>query len=129
VLQNLVSNAVKYSPDGGPITVSIDRVDGRAHLVVQDQGIGIPQAGLDLVFQRFYRASNVEAPSANVEARPITGMGIGLFVVKEIVTLHGGTVEVTSVEGEGSTSSVRLPLGESMEDHEAQAVSSTLSTP
>jgi signal transduction histidine kinase len=79
-----------------------------AWIEVTEQGIGIPQTALPQLFQRFYRA-------ANAEAQHITGMGIGLYVVKEIVELHGGTVAVESIEGSGSTFSVCLPLHEQVE--------------
>jgi signal transduction histidine kinase len=72
---------------------------------VQDRGIGIPEAALPQLFERFYRAENVQ--SANV-----SGLGIGLFVVKEIVHLHGGEITVKSTEGQGSTFTVCFPLDE-----------------
>lgn len=103
VIQNLISNAVKYSPHGGPVTVQLEQRDWYAWVSVTDQGIGIPRASLARLFQRFYRAENADQ-------RRISGMGIGLYVVKEIVDLHGGTVGVTSTEGEGSTFTVCLPL-------------------
>ena len=103
VVQNLISNAIKYSPQGGPITVVVIRRSDNVYISVSDRGIGIPAEDLPNLFGRFYRARNVEA-------QHISGMGIGLFVVKQIVTLHGGTVEVTSTEGEGSTFTISLPL-------------------
>lgn len=106
VLQNLLSNAVKYSPNGGPIDVQIARCDDMAIVVVADRGIGIPQAALPYLFQRFFRAPNAED-------QQIDGIGLGLAVVKEIVTLHGGTVAVASEEGRGSTFTLALPLSES----------------
>jgi len=104
VLQNLVTNAVKYSPHGGPIVIQAEQHDQQAHLLVTDVGIGIPLKDQPHLFQRFYRASNAETQF-------ISGMGIGLSVVKEIVTLHGGTIAVDSGEGQGSTFVVCLPLG------------------
>jgi signal transduction histidine kinase len=103
VVQNLVQNAAKYSPAGGPITVELAAEDGSARLAVTDRGIGIPAAAIPQLFQRFYRAPNVET-------HQIAGMGVGLFVVREIVGLHGGAVDVQSTEGAGSTFTVRLPL-------------------
>lgn len=105
VLQNLLSNAVKYSPHGGPIDMQIARRDNLAMVVVSDQGIGIPQAAMPYLFQRFFRASNAED-------QQVDGIGLGLAVVKEIVTLHGGTVAVASEEGRGSTFTISLPLSE-----------------
>lgn len=103
VLQNLLSNALKYSPNGGPIDVQLARCDDMAMVVVADQGIGIPQSALPHLFQRFFRAPNAE---------DLDGIGLGLSVVKEIVTLHGGTVAVASEEGRGSTFTIALPLFE-----------------
>jgi signal transduction histidine kinase len=102
VLQNLIGNAVKYSLQGGVVQVQVVRRDNRACMSVSDQGMGIPAEDIPHLFERFYRASNID------EER-ITGMGIGLYIVKEIVTLHGGSVEVESVLGTGSTFTVCLP--------------------
>jgi PAS domain S-box-containing protein len=103
VLQNLIQNAFKYSPPGSAVLVRIRRQGAYAQIDVVDRGMGIPESALPQLFQRFYRASNVDE-------RQISGMGIGLYVVKEIVLLHDGTVGVESVEGQGSTFTVRLPL-------------------
>jgi signal transduction histidine kinase len=108
VLQNLIQNAIKYSPAGGPVTVRVEQRDRMACVAVSDQGIGIPQDALPRLFQRFYRA-------ANVDAGGIKGLGIGLYVVKEIVTLHGGAVTLDSVEGIGSTFTICLPLAHASE--------------
>jgi len=103
VLQNLIGNAVKYSFQGGVVQVQVARRDNRACMSVSDQGIGIPAEDIPHLFERFYRASNIDEEH-------ITGMGIGLYIVKEIVTLHGGSVDVESVLGTGSTFTVCLPL-------------------
>ena len=106
VLHNLLQNAIKYSPDGGLITVAVEQ---RAHMVcvaVTDQGIGIPPSALPRLFERFYCA-------AQVDTGGIGGLGIGLYVVKEILTLHGGTITVTSTEGIGSIFMIGLPLAHS----------------
>jgi signal transduction histidine kinase len=103
VVQNLIGNAVKYSPAGGPIDVRLATDGDWAELQVVDRGLGIPAAALPHLFQQFYRAPNVDTQA-------ISGMGIGLFVIHEIVTQHGGTVAAASVEGHGSTFTVRLPL-------------------
>ncbi len=102
VVLNLLENAVKYSPLGGRISVDLAREGGEARLSVTDTGMGMPAAALPHLFTRFYRASNAEDAH-------ISGMGIGLFVVREIVTLHGGRVAAASEEGAGSTFSVWLP--------------------
>lgn len=103
VIQNLISNAIKYSPMGGPIDVLVERCGDQACVSVKDCGLGIPQGAQASLFQRFYRAPNVEA-------QHIGGMGLGLHVVKEIVALHNGTVHVTSTEGQGSTFTVCFPV-------------------
>jgi PAS domain S-box-containing protein len=103
VLQNLLSNAVKYSPHGGPIRVQVERQSQAVCLAVADQGIGIPQADLPRLFQRFYRADNVDP-------QQISGMGIGLYVVRAIVELHGGQVDAESPEAGGSIFTIRLPM-------------------
>jgi PAS domain S-box-containing protein len=103
VVQNLLQNAVKYSPQGGNVTVSMAREGSDAVFSVSDQGVGIPAAAIPQLFTRFYRAPNVEAMH-------ISGTGIGLYVVREIVNRHHGTIEVESAEGHGSTFRVRLPL-------------------
>jgi signal transduction histidine kinase len=101
-LQNLLQNAIKYSPGGGQITVCVEHQGGHVALIVRDQGIGIPAAAQAELFQRFYRAENATAAK-------IKGMGVGLYVVNEIVTLLGGTVEVSSVEGAGAAFTMRFP--------------------
>jgi signal transduction histidine kinase len=106
VLANLLSNAVKYSPAGGPIRVRLTREagsgDGWAVLVVEDGGLGIPAVDLPHVFERFHRGGNV--------AGQIRGSGIGLAGVRQIVEQHGGSIGVDSMEGQGATFTVRLPL-------------------
>jgi signal transduction histidine kinase/CheY-like chemotaxis protein len=103
VVQNLLSNAAKYSPGGGPITVQVRPQAGQAILAVHDAGIGIPAEALPHLFTQFYRA-------ANSREAGISGLGIGLYLVRQIVELHGGQVLVQSHEGQGSTFSVQLPL-------------------
>ena len=108
VFHNLISNAVKYSPAGGTIAVDLSTDSSRAHIAIRDEGLGIPTNALPHLFKRFYRVSSDSS-------QQIAGSGIGLFVVKEIVTGHGGTVEVHSTEGAGSTFTVHLPLSRSLE--------------
>ncbi len=102
VLQNLLHNAIKYSPNGGLIEVEAVRRGDRACLVIKDHGIGIPTTAQTHLFQPFFRA-------ANVDTSQISGFGIGLYVVHEIVKLHGGDITVQSGEGEGTTFTVCLP--------------------
>jgi two-component system OmpR family sensor kinase len=101
VFTNLLSNAVKYSPNVALITVSARCDDSRIVVTVADQGIGIPEPECQQVFERYYRGSN---------ANGITGTGVGLYFVKMVVELHGGSVEVESRNGEGSRFTVSLPV-------------------
>jgi signal transduction histidine kinase len=103
VVENLVENAVKYSPDGGEVRIRVWQENGTAGLSVSDQGIGIPHADLPHVFERFHRG-------ANVDDRRFAGMGLGLFICHGIVEQHGGRIWVESEPGRGSTFQVRLPL-------------------
>ncbi len=102
VLDNLLQNAAKYSPPGSTITVQVGQQREWARVAVRDEGVGIDPAALPYLFQRSYRAGD---PSV----RAVPGMGIGLYVVREIVAMHGGTVEVESAPGKGSTFTVWLP--------------------
>jgi signal transduction histidine kinase/DNA-binding NarL/FixJ family response regulator len=102
-LINLIQNAIKYSAENAPIAVALVRRERFAELSVRDEGIGIPEAALPHVFTRFYRAPNVDS-------RHISGMGMGLFLVAEVVARHGGQVAVSSAEGRGSTFTITLPL-------------------
>lgn len=102
VLANLVSNAIKYSPTGSAVSVRLEASDSAADLSVSDQGIGIPEAEKERLFSEFFRASN---------ARSFTeeGTGLGLAIVKSVVDAAGGSLAVQSVEGKGTTVTVRLP--------------------
>jgi CheY-like chemotaxis protein/anti-sigma regulatory factor (Ser/Thr protein kinase) len=103
VLVNVLQNAIKYSPEGGQILVSVQRSGAEARTSVQDPGIGIPRDEQAKLFQRFFRA-------ANATTRNYSGLGIGLFVSHEIVHHHGGRFEVQSDVGAGSTFTFFLPL-------------------
>lgn len=105
VLDNLVGNAVKYGADGDVrvwVTSAVAAADEEAVLSVADRGIGIPAADLPHIFERFHRGANVVGQ--------IPGTGIGLAGTRQIVEAHGGTITIESVEGEGTTVTVRLPL-------------------
>ncbi|MFN2484069.1 MAG: ATP-binding protein [Candidatus Limnocylindria bacterium] len=103
LLDNLIENAVKYSPDGGEVTVKVWREDGEARISVIDRGIGIPHVALDQIFGRFQRAGNVDD-------RRFAGMGLGLFICQQVAREHGGRIWVTSTQGSGSTFHVALPI-------------------
>jgi signal transduction histidine kinase len=101
VLGNLISNAIKYSPDGGDVTVTLTADGSWAELTVEDDGLGIPAPDLPRIFERFHRAGNVVGR--------ISGSGLGLAGARDIVQQHGGTIQVESAEGQGSRFVVRLP--------------------
>jgi two-component system sensor histidine kinase SenX3 len=101
-VMNLLDNAINYSEAGTAVSVGAASSDGDVVVRVSDQGIGIPARDLDRNFERFYRVDRARA-------RRTGGTGLGLAIVRHAVTNHGGTVEVTSVEGEGSTFTIRLP--------------------
>jgi PAS domain S-box-containing protein len=103
LIAGLVDNAVKYSPQGGEVTVRTERSDHLARVQVEDRGIGIPAADFQKLFSPFFRASN--APS-----RHFGGLGIGLYLAKATAEAHGGTLSLHSVEGEGTTATLTLPL-------------------
>jgi signal transduction histidine kinase len=102
VMHNLVGNAVKYSPRGGCVWVSVREANGWASIVVRDQGVGIPAEDLPHIFEPFWRGAQVVGH--------ISGTGIGLANTQRIVERHGGRVSAQSVDGVGSTFTVRLPL-------------------
>lgn len=102
VLENLVSNALRYTPSGGSVTIRLEQEGATVVLEVADTGIGIPARDLPRLFEPFFRAANARAYSSE-------GTGLGLAYVKEVVDRHGGTIEVHSQEGEGSRFIVRLP--------------------
>ena len=100
VLANLLDNALKYTPAGGQIEISASRSGADALLMVADTGIGIPADELPRIWDRLYRGD---------KSRSTRGLGLGLSLVKAIVTAHGGTVDVRSTPGTGSTFELRLP--------------------
>jgi signal transduction histidine kinase len=100
MLDNLISNAVKFTPAGGTVTVSVSSNGAGIRLGVADTGVGIPADEVDRVFDRFFRASSSSVAQ---------GTGLGLSIVKSIVDVHGGTVSVESTEGVGTTFAVDLP--------------------
>ena len=101
-LINLGSNAVKFTPPGGQVTIAAERTGDRIALSVTDTGIGIPHDDLERLGSRFFRASNATAQA-------IPGTGLGLAIVRTIVEGHGGQMFVASAEGEGTTVRLFLP--------------------
>jgi len=102
VLDNLVSNALKFTPSGGSVMVSTSNGDGKVRLEVTDTGIGIPHEEMGQLFSRFYRASTATR-------RAIPGTGLGLVIARAIVDAHGGAISLQSREGEGTCVTVTLP--------------------
>ena len=102
VVDNLVSNAVKYTLPGGEVHVRLCLDEGAVVLEVRDSGIGIPEGELAQLFTKFFRARTAEE-------RAIPGVGLGLVITKAIVDGHGGTIDLESIEGVGTTARVRLP--------------------
>ena len=102
MIDNLVSNAIKFSPDAGAVDLTVDRRNGMILIEVEDHGIGIPEAERERLFERFFRAQGALD-------RQIPGTGLGLYITKSIVEAHGGTVAAHSVVGEGASFVVQLP--------------------
>jgi signal transduction histidine kinase len=103
LLDNLITNALKYTPEGGQVATRLGRENGYVRIEVEDSGMGIPAKEQQFLFDRFFRAT-----SATTEAIP--GVGLGLTVVKAIVEAHRGRIQVESEEGRGTTFRVVLPL-------------------
>ena len=104
VLLNLVGNAIQYTPPGGQVNLALRKVSDKAQIVVTDTGPGIPSQDLPHIFERFYRGEKSRKRSKS------TGFGLGLSIAYWIVRGHGGTIEVNSQEGKGTTFCVWLPL-------------------
>jgi two-component system sensor histidine kinase SenX3 len=102
-IHNLIENAINYSPDATRVAITLKVVDAIAEISVSDQGIGIPEKDLERIFERFYRVDPARS-------RLTGGTGLGLSIVKHIATNHGGDVSLWSVEGAGSTFTIRFPL-------------------
>jgi two-component system phosphate regulon sensor histidine kinase PhoR len=102
ILRNLLENALKFSPGDAAVTVSADTPDGALRLEVTDRGVGIAAADLPLIFERFHQVGQVMT-------RENEGAGLGLYITKRLVEAMGGTIEVSSTLGEGSTFTVTFP--------------------
>ena len=103
-IQNLIDNAVNYSPDGTTVTINTEVQGDIVEIRVIDQGIGIDTSDIDRIFERFYRVDPARS-------RETGGTGLGLAIVKHIVRIHGGDINVWSSKGNGSTFSIKLPIG------------------
>ncbi len=100
---NLIDNAVKYTRKGGAVSVTLQRAGGNAAIIVKDNGRGISEKDLPYIFDRFYRVDKARA-------RDTGGSGLGLHIARKIALLHGGSIDVQSEEGKGSTFTLYLPL-------------------
>jgi len=101
-VHNLIANAIQYSPDGSRVGIGVSQRDGVVEIAVTDQGVGIPEAERDRVFERFFRVDSARS-------RNTGGTGLGLSIVKHVIQNHGGDVRVWSQQGRGSTFTIRLP--------------------
>ncbi len=117
-IHNLIENAINYSPDATRVAIGVTEVDGICEISISDQGIGIPEKDLERIFERFYR---VDAARSRITG----GTGLGLSIVKHVATNHGGDISVWSVEGAGSTFTIRLPLMSDSNNHSTSAVEAT----
>lgn len=104
LIQNLIENAIKYTKEGGTVTVTASTENDSVKIVVKDSGIGIPQSQRSKIFTKFFRATN----AMKLET---VGSGLGLFIAKQVVERHGGNIWFESVEGEGTSFFVLLPIG------------------
>jgi len=102
VLNNLLTNAINYSPEGGKVTVTARGVDNFVEIKVSDTGVGIAPEELPKIFYKFYRVKHPKT-------RQVTGTGLGLSIVKGIVEAHRGSIHVESVPDRGTTFTVMLP--------------------
>ncbi|MEI2469437.1 cell wall metabolism sensor histidine kinase WalK [Peribacillus frigoritolerans] len=109
VLYNVISNSLKYSPEGGQVTFRVRASDGFIIVSITDQGVGIPKNVIDKIFDRFYRVDKARA-------RNLGGTGLGLAIAKEMVVAHGGKIWAESVDGKGTTVFFTLPYEQEEED-------------
>ena len=109
VLDNIISNALKYSPEGGQVTFKIKELGDHIEVSIRDQGIGIPKNNVKKVFERFYRVDKART-------RQLGGTGLGLAIAKEMIGAHGGQIWARSIEGKGTTILFTLPYDPELED-------------
>jgi signal transduction histidine kinase len=103
LMSNLTTNAVKFTPDGGTITIGLEHIEDEAVLWVKDTGVGIQPENLNRVFDRFYQTDPARTHTGG-------GFGLGLSIARWIVEAHGGTITVTSQPGQGATFTVQFPV-------------------
>jgi signal transduction histidine kinase len=103
ILRNLLENAFKYSPQGGSVVISAQSGDQQTVVTIRDRGVGIAEADLPYIFDRFYRAQDEQTKN-------VGGSGLGLYIVHALVRAHGGTIDVHSDPGAGTTFTLRLPV-------------------
>lgn len=103
VLDNIISNALKYSPQGGTITFRVEKIEDYIQVSVKDEGVGIPKSDLSKIFERFYRVDKARS-------RKLGGTGLGLAIAKEVVVAHGGRIWAESQERKGTTIYFTLPI-------------------
>jgi two-component system phosphate regulon sensor histidine kinase PhoR len=109
MLANLCDNAIKFSGEGGTVTVAHERAGGRDRISVSDTGEGIAPAHIPRIFERFYRVDRARS-------RALGGTGLGLAIVKHLARAHGGEAAVRSIPGQGSTFTIELPHTPAMDD-------------
>jgi two-component system, OmpR family, sensor histidine kinase VicK len=109
VIDNIISNAIKYSPEGGNVTFKIKEQDDEVIVSIADQGVGIPKGNVEKIFGRFYRVDKART-------RKLGGTGLGLAIAKEMVEAHGGRIWARSIEGKGTTIFFSLPYVKYEED-------------
>jgi two-component system sensor histidine kinase VicK len=109
VLYNIISNAMKYSPEGGQISFTVNVMENMLEISITDQGVGIPKDKLDKIFDRFYRVDKARS-------RNLGGTGLGLAIAKEMVLAHDGKIWATSEDGNGTTIYFTLPYEQEQED-------------
>ncbi len=114
-VSNLIENAINYSPNGTRVAIALRTQGDLAEISISDQGIGIPERDIDRIFERFYRVDPARS-------RATGGTGLGLSIVKHVVANHGGDISVWSVEGAGTTFTIRLPLYHRSETNSAMNV-------
>jgi two-component system sensor histidine kinase VicK len=109
VLDNIISNALKYSPEGGKVTFAIDKLSSDIQIRIKDEGVGIPKESVNKIFDRFYRVDKART-------RKLGGTGLGLAIAKEMILAHGGDIWAQSVEGQGTTVFFTIPYNPEQED-------------